>query len=219
MEKRPWFANYLQIVQAVAAVVGCIFTGIKTWPDVERGSGLLGTRSLFFAFVGLVIWQIVTIWRSRRVDPALSKIKAVILEQIIRKCDALLSSYRRLDYDHHDQCRLPFHASSCPAFDDKWGYVHVMLFTLKVQIRIFKMDIAEVFGELGRINDLPFPDITDSVVMVVMVDFSRRDEYAAGISESGAFALCLINSLQDRRQRVPESGARLLQKRSRLAAA
>ena len=82
-----------------------------------------------------------------------------------QKCEAILSVYRRLEYDDRERVRFPFSNSSWPAFGEKWEYVHVTLYRLRIDMALFKVEVIQLCGVLGE-SEVPFPDIGESVLMV-----------------------------------------------------
>ena len=55
VDRDGWFANKGQATQAIAAIVACVFAGIKAWPDM-RSDQLMSIGSiLFFLLVVIVV--------------------------------------------------------------------------------------------------------------------------------------------------------------------
>src|ERR1039458_3622962 len=94
-----------------------------------------------------------------------SPLERLLLRQMEQKCEAILSVYRRLEYDDRERVRFPFSNSSWPAFGEKWEYVHVTLYRLRIEMALFKVELIQLCGVLGE-SEVPFPDIGESVLMV-----------------------------------------------------
>jgi hypothetical protein len=60
----PWFTSKGQVIQVAAAIVGCIFAGVKAWPDVRSNEFLTLGAILFYVLVSLVVVSIVVLIRA-----------------------------------------------------------------------------------------------------------------------------------------------------------
>jgi hypothetical protein len=71
--QKPWFTTWGQVIQVMAAVVGCIFAGIKAWPDMKTNQLLSLGSLLFYILVGLVVVSVTLLIRAmtRRGNAAL----------------------------------------------------------------------------------------------------------------------------------------------------
>ena len=59
----PWFSNRGQVIQTIAAVVACLFAGIKVWPDFQSSNLLSLAAILFYCLLILVVVNGVLWWR------------------------------------------------------------------------------------------------------------------------------------------------------------
>jgi hypothetical protein len=155
------FAVLLFVGGSVVTLVVALTHGLVLWQQVVLAG-------CFVVLFGWALFETGAASRHHLLGPPpaeLPKLQRLLLRQMEQKCESILSVYRRLEYDDRERVRFPFSNSSWPAFGEKWEYVHVTLYRLRIDMALFKVEVIQLCGVLGE-SEVPFPDIGESVLMV-----------------------------------------------------
>lgn len=188
MGKQPWFANRGQIIQTVLAGAGIVFSMRSAFAELVSGayfsSGAIVFYLLMAIFFGSIIRLIYVVIAPRPGDlpkPVHDQLTVPVVDlvpmvfnQLRRRCEFLIDSYRRIGYTNPNETKYPLAKSSWPEFGKKWEYPDATLYVLYSQFATFRLDAIEVFEKIGKLDDLRFPPMSETILMVDLLANLQR---------------------------------------------
>ena len=145
MRRDEWFANWGQIIQAILALLACIFGGVKAWPEMKANAVLSFGAILFYVLIALVV---VSFWIAITKRPGASRQPQDVDPGMEAAIQSVTGDFAKLPWPQQVAVRI-IHGSPN-------GAIHLA-------------DLGRRLGKMGFVN---VGEIDDSVIHS---DFAERD--------------------------------------------